>query len=122
VHQIQVCNGKELTSGSEDRRVTRGGASFLVKVDTKSESAGSISINFISTFTAESTTAALACARRGVILSQMLQTYGKISSFTSHCNSLIIYQCFSTQGIIQHPMTGGVDCEWSASNGLKVST
>ena len=52
----------------------------MVRVDTKSESAGSISISFIRTFTADSTTAALACARRGVILSQMLKKGTRINN------------------------------------------
>lgn len=59
------------TSGSEDKRVTRGGASFRVSTDTNSWSV-MISMYFISTFTADKTTAALAWARRGVIRSQML--------------------------------------------------
>jgi hypothetical protein len=48
------------TSGSEERRVTRGGASFLVRAVTKSESECNISMNFINTLTADKTTAALA--------------------------------------------------------------
>jgi len=67
----------------------------LVKVDTKSESAGSISISFIRTFTAESTTAALACARRGVILSQMLKRGTRINKkFTSNLHYKVIYIFF----------------------------
>lgn len=48
------------TSGSVESNVTRGGASFLVKVVTKSESVGNISMSFISTLMADKTTAALA--------------------------------------------------------------
>lgn len=62
-----------VTSGSDDNKVTRGGANFFVSVWTKSDSPGSISMNFIKTFTAESTTAAFAWASRGVIRSQMLE-------------------------------------------------
>lgn len=50
----------KLASGSDDRRVTNGGASFFVKVDTKSDSDGNISKNFIKTLTADKTTAAFA--------------------------------------------------------------
>lgn len=67
-----------LTSASDDNKVTRGGANFFVNVVTKSESDGSISINFIKTFTADNTTAALACASLGVILSQILQKPRKL--------------------------------------------
>ena len=63
------------TSGSEESSVTSGGASFLVNVETKSESEGNISINFIKTFTALRTTAAFAWAKRGVIRSQILDKY-----------------------------------------------
>lgn len=59
------------TSGSDERRVTSGGANFLVKTLTNSASL-IISIYFIKTFTADNTTAALACAKRGVIRSHIL--------------------------------------------------
>jgi hypothetical protein len=58
-------------SGSLDRRVTKVGESFLEKLVTKSVSLPLISKYFIKTFTADKTTAALAWASLGVILSQM---------------------------------------------------
>lgn len=61
-----------LTSGSEDNSVTKGGANFLERFFTNSESLTISSINFIRHFTADNTTAALAWAKRGVIRSQML--------------------------------------------------
>ncbi|TRY63806.1 hypothetical protein TCAL_15197 [Tigriopus californicus] len=67
------CRGRryKLTSGSDESNVTKGGANFLLKLTTNSASWPIISMYFMSTFTAESTTAALACAKRGVIRSQM---------------------------------------------------
>lgn len=72
----------------------------MVKVVTKSESAGNISISFINTFTAESTTAALACARRGVILSQMLQTKGRTQ--TLMLTFKLLNNVASPLNIVQH--------------------
>lgn len=77
-----------ITSGSVDNRVTSGGASFLVKVVTKSESVGNISISFINTLIADKTTAALACANRGVILSHILK-FIKQTNYDIHCSKLI---------------------------------
>ena len=59
------------TSGSEDSNVTKGGANFFVKFPTKSASLAIISMYFMRTFTALNTTAALAWANLGVILSHM---------------------------------------------------
>mmetsp|Transcript_58673 Transcript_58673/g.122596 ORF Transcript_58673/g.122596 Transcript_58673/m.122596 type:complete len:333 (+) Transcript_58673:584-1582(+) len=58
-------------SGSEERRVTRGGASFLATARAAS-CVGTRSMNRSTTLTAERTTAALACWRRGVTRSMML--------------------------------------------------
>jgi len=77
-----------ITSGSVDNRVTSGGASFLVKVVTKSESVGNISISFINTLIADKTTAAFACANLGVILSHILKCI-KQTNYDIHCSKLI---------------------------------
>ena len=59
------------TSGSDDNNVTKGGANFFVKFALNSASEAIISMYFMSTLTALKTTAALAWANLGVILSQI---------------------------------------------------
>lgn len=72
------------TSGSPESRVTSGGDSFFSSVLQQSDSLGRSSRNFISTLTADSTTAELAWERRGVTRSQMLEK--KENRWIYQCN------------------------------------
>ncbi len=65
-------NATYCISDSVDSKVTNGGANLRCNVWIISEVGSSISINFIRTLTVDNTTAAFACAKRGVTLSQML--------------------------------------------------
>lgn len=81
-------------SGSADSNVTIGGASFLMSWLMKSDDSEIMLMSFISTFTVDSTTAALACARRGLMRSQMLNS---VTSYEGRGYSLLglslVFRC-----------------------------
>lgn len=101
-----------LTSGSEDNRVTRGGANFLVKFFTNSESPTISSMNFMRHLTAERTTAALAWARRGVMRSQMLDE-GKDEGEVSQAQLVLTNTLCKNMPIMHHQALKTLALYWT---------